>query len=90
MSRQQPQRRETAIAVGSADEMGRIVIKSGQRFVKRHPAISLAWVAGLLVSILASGYTPSQQAVQNYEVYYEQRAEVDESNQTDTNSSTTC
>eukprot|EP00752_Nemacystus_decipiens_P008364 g7476.t1 len=68
MSRRQPQRHETAIAVGSADEIGRIVIKSGQRFVKRHPAISLAWVLGLLVSILASGYTPSQEAVQKYEV----------------------
>lgn len=68
MSRRQPQRHETAIAVGSADEIGRIAIRSGQRFVKRHPAISLAWVVGLLVSILASGYTPSQEAVQNYEV----------------------
>ena len=68
MSRRQPQRHETAIAVGSADEIGRIAIRSGQRFVKRHPAISLAWVVGLLVSILASGYTPSQEAVRNYEV----------------------
>eukprot|EP00903_Cladosiphon_okamuranus_P013248 g12353.t1 len=68
MSRRQPQRHETAIAVGSADEIGRIVIKSGQRFVKRHPAVSVAWVLGLLVSILASGYTPSPAAVQNYEI----------------------
>lgn len=67
-SRRQPQRHETAIAVGSADEIGRIAIRSGQRFVKRHPAISGAWVAGLLVSILASGYTPTPAAVQNYEV----------------------
>lgn len=64
-SRRQPQ---TAITVGSADEIGKIVIRSGQRFVKRHPAISVAWVVGLFVSILASGYTPTPQAVQNYEV----------------------
>lgn len=68
MPTRQPQRHETAIAVGSADEIGRIVIRSGQRFVKRHPAISAAWVLGLLVSILASGYTPTPAAVQNYEV----------------------
>lgn len=63
-------RHERAIVVGSADEFGALVVNSGKQFVKRHPVISLSWVVGLFVSILASGYTPSPDAVMNYEVRY--------------------
>lgn len=68
MSGQRQRRPETAIVAGSADQFGALVVNSGKQFVKKHPVISLSWVVGLLVSILASGYRPSPEAVQNYEV----------------------
>lgn len=64
--RRQPQDR--AIVVGSADQFGALVVNSSKQFLKKHPVISLSWVVGLFVSILASGYTPSPEAVMNYEV----------------------
>lgn len=68
---QQPRRSpqpQQQIIVGGADAFGALLVNSGKRFVKSHPVISLGWVFGLLVSILASGYTPSPEAVQTYEV----------------------
>lgn len=64
-SRQQPQ---GTIVPGTADNFSALVVNSGKNFVKTHPRISIAWVVGLLISILASGFTPSQEAVQKYEV----------------------
>lgn len=66
----QQQQHEMAVVVRSADELGALVVNSGKKFIKRHPVISLSWVVGLFVSILASGYTPSPEAVMNYEVRY--------------------
>lgn len=69
MSRPGQQRgQQTAIVVGSADRFGALVVSTGKDFVKKHPVISVSWVVGLLVSILASGYTPAPEAVLNYEV----------------------
>lgn len=59
---------QTAIVVGSADRFGALVVTTGKEFVKKHPAISVTWLVGLLVSILASGFTPAPEAVRNYEV----------------------
>lgn len=64
----QPQGQQTAIVVGSADRFGALVVSTGKEFVKKHPVISLSWIVGLLVSTLASGYTPAPEAVMNYEV----------------------
>lgn len=62
------QQAQGAIVPGTADHFGALVVNSGKNFVKTHPRISIAWVVGLLISILASGFTPSQEAVQKYEV----------------------
>lgn len=64
----QPQMQQNAIVVGSADRFGALVVSTGKEFVKKHPVISLSWVLGLLISILATGFTPAPEAVQNYEV----------------------
>ncbi len=63
------------LVVGGADAFGALMINSGKRFVKSHPVISLGWVLGLLVSILASGYTPSPEALQTYEVSLSERGQ---------------
>jgi hypothetical protein len=39
----------------------------GLKLAKKHPAISLTWIAGLLLSVFATGLTPSREAVQRYE-----------------------
>ncbi|CAM9776656.1 unnamed protein product [Ectocarpus sp. 4 AP-2014] len=67
MSRHRQQMPQTSIVVGGADQFGALVVSNAKHFVKRHPVISASWVVGLLVSTLASGYTPSTTAVQNYE-----------------------
>lgn len=54
------------IVEGSADRMGAMVISSCKNFVKGHKVISLIWVGGLLLSILATGYAPSPAAVRKY------------------------
>lgn len=59
---------QTAIVAGSADRFGALVVTKGKEFVKKHPAISVTWFVGLLVSVLASGFTSTPEAVQNYEV----------------------
>lgn len=64
----QQQGQQIAIVVGSADQFGALVVSKGKKFVKKHPVISVSWVVGLLVSTLASGYTPAPEAVLNYEV----------------------
>lgn len=33
---------------------------------KKHPKISVAWIIGLLFSILATGFTPAQEDVRQY------------------------
>eukprot|EP00904_Undaria_pinnatifida_P000446 jgi/Undpi1/10401/HiC_scaffold_29.g12851.m1 len=63
----QRQGQQTAIVVGNADRFGALVVSTGKEFIKKHPVISVSWVVGLLVSTLASGYTPTPAAVQNYE-----------------------
>lgn len=63
------QGQNTALIVeGSADRFGALVVSTGKTFVKKHPVISLSWVLGLLISILATGFTPSPEAMQQYEV----------------------
>lgn len=56
------------IVEGSADRFGALVLATGKTFVKKHPVISLSWVLGLLISMLATGFTPTPEAVQQYEV----------------------
>lgn len=58
----------TAIVAGTADRFGELVITSSKAFVKKNPVISLTWVAGLLISMLATGFTPSLEAQNKYEV----------------------
>ena len=68
-SHRQSQPQQAGVVVrGGADRFGTLVVRAGKNFVKSHPKISITWVVGLLISILASGFTPSQEAVQKYEV----------------------
>lgn len=63
-----PQNAGGMIVEGTADRMGTMVISTCKNFVAKHKVISLTWVGGLLLSILATGFTPSPAAVHKYEV----------------------
>lgn len=58
----------TTIVASAADHFGELVIAKSKAFVKKNPVISLTWVGGLLLSIFATGFTPSMEAVRKYEV----------------------
>ncbi|CAM9964388.1 unnamed protein product [Choristocarpus tenellus] len=62
------QRPRGAIVIGGADRFGQLVVKTGKDFVVRHPAISVSWVLGLLISILATGFTPTFESQGNYQM----------------------
>jgi hypothetical protein len=69
MSQQQrrPQQQGTTVVLRSDENILAVAAGHGLKLAKKHPAISLTWVAGLLLSVFATGLTPSPDAVQRYE-----------------------
>ncbi|KAG5182735.1 hypothetical protein JKP88DRAFT_220741 [Tribonema minus] len=63
---QPPNQNNGAVAVRLNDLTLTTVAKGAAGVAVRHPVISLSWVAGLFLAIMATGFTPAPQAMEAY------------------------
>ena len=64
---QQPRSGQQAVVIRSDENILAVYAENGWNLAKKHPKISLTWLAGLLLSIFATGLTPHPDAVRSYE-----------------------